>query len=50
MWGVKHCWPYKLPWEEVPNTDGDYLCWERVERWLDYRPVKALAYQELAQR
>lgn len=36
--------------EDVPDTDGGYLSWERVERWLDYRPVKALAYQELAQR
>lgn len=36
--------------EEVPDTDGGYLSWERVERWLDYRPVKALAQQELARR
>ena len=36
--------------EEVPDTDGGYLSWERVERWQDCRPVKALAHQELARR
>lgn len=35
---------------ETPNTDDGYLTWERVERWLDYRPVKALAQEELARR
>jgi HEAT repeats len=35
---------------EVPDTDGGYLSWERVERLLDYRPVKQLAQQELARR
>ncbi|MFZ4661784.1 MAG: HEAT repeat domain-containing protein [Caldilineaceae bacterium] len=36
--------------EEVPDTDGGYLSWERVERWLDYRPIKALAQQALERR
>ncbi|MCE7981490.1 MAG: GNAT family N-acetyltransferase [Caldilinea sp. CFX5] len=36
--------------EEVPDTDGGYLSWERVERWLDYRAVKVLAEQELERR
>lgn len=35
---------------EVPDTDGGYLSWNRVEQWLDYRPVKQLARQELARR
>lgn len=36
--------------EEVPDTDGGYLSWERVERWLDYRPVKTLARQGFERR
>lgn len=36
--------------EEVPDTDGGYLSWERVDRWLDYRPVKALVRRELTRR
>jgi HEAT repeat protein len=35
---------------EVPDTDGGYLSWERVEQWLDCRPVKQLARQELGRR
>lgn len=35
---------------EVADTDGGYLSWERVEQWLDYRPVKQLAQQELEHR
>ena len=26
--------------EEVPDTDGGYLSWERVERWLDYLNIE----------
>lgn len=35
---------------EEPDTDGGYLSWNRVDYWLDYRPVKALARQALARR
>jgi HEAT repeat protein len=35
---------------EVPDTDGGYLAWNQVEEWLDGRPVKRLAQQELARR
>lgn len=35
---------------EVPDTDGGYLSWERVEQRLDYRPIKQLARQELERR
>jgi HEAT repeat protein len=35
---------------EVPDTDGGYLSWEQVEQWLDCRPVKQLARQELRRR
>jgi hypothetical protein len=35
---------------EVPDTDGGYLAWNEVEQWLDYRPVKQLARQELERR
>ena len=35
---------------EEPDTDGGYLSWNRVDHWLDYRPVKALAQQALARR
>jgi hypothetical protein len=35
---------------EVPDTDGGYLSWERVEYGLDCRPVKQLARQELGRR
>lgn len=35
---------------EVPDTDGGYLSWNQVEQWLDCRPVKQLAQQELARR
>lgn len=35
---------------QAPNTDDGYLTWERVEHWLDYRPVKELARQELQHR
>jgi hypothetical protein len=35
---------------EVPDTDGGYLAWNQVDEWLDCRPVKQLAQQELARR
>ena len=35
---------------EEPDTDGGYLSWNRVDHWVDYRPVKALAQQALARR
>ncbi|NJN96517.1 MAG: HEAT repeat domain-containing protein [Anaerolineales bacterium] len=35
---------------EVPDTDGGYLAWNEVEQWLDCRPVKQLAGQELERR
>lgn len=35
---------------ELPDTDGGYLSWERVEQSLDCRPVKQLARQELERR
>jgi HEAT repeat protein len=35
---------------EVADTDGGYLAWNQVEEWLDCRPVKRLAQQELARR
>jgi HEAT repeat protein len=35
---------------EVPDTDGGYLSWERVEYQQDCRPVKQLAQQELGRR
>jgi HEAT repeat protein len=35
---------------EVPDTDGGYLAWNEVEEWLDCRPVKLLARQEIERR
>ena len=35
---------------EVPDTDGGYLSWNRVEQGLDCRAVKQLARQELGRR
>jgi hypothetical protein len=35
---------------EVPDTDGGYLSWNRVEHWLDCRAVKQLARQEMGRR
>lgn len=35
---------------EVPDTDGGYLSWERVEYPLDCRQAKQLARDELARR
>lgn len=32
---------------EEPDTDGGYLSWNRVDHWLDYRPLKTLAQQAL---
>lgn len=35
---------------EVPDTDGGYLSWERVEHRLDCRAIKTLAREALARR